>query len=132
MNKKKTNSKKSKKSNLDNLNLADGMVHEDPDIKKIKELESILGVQTVNPFGTKNLKIFEDNLKEMTLIDMQRMCEKIGIFASGSRQELKKKLLREFKASNRGASAMSVESPAFVLDPENPEHQKIKKILGEI
>ena len=68
----------------------------------------------------------------MTLIDMQHMCEKIGIFASGSRMDIKSKLLREFKSTHKATIAMSVENPALKLDPNNPEHQKVIKILGEI
>jgi hypothetical protein len=68
----------------------------------------------------------------MTLIDLQRMCEKIGIFASGSRQDIKEKLIREFKSTNKGSISMLVQNPAIILDPNNPKHKKTLKILGEI
>ena len=82
--------------------------------------------------GTTNLEVFKEKLSEMTLIDMQNMCEKIGIFASGSRMDIKSKLLREFKSTNKGSISMMVENPTLQLDPDNPEHQKVIKILGEI
>ena len=121
-----------KKSDLDNLILADGKKIEDPDITKIKEMEEILGIKKSNPFGTSNLEIFKEKLTEMTLIDLQRMCEKIGIFASGSRQDIKEKLVREFKSTNKGSISMLVQNPAIILDPNNPKHKKTLKILGEI
>jgi hypothetical protein len=121
-----------KKSDLDNLILADGKKIEDPDITKIKEMEEILGIKKSNPFGTSNLEIFKEKLTEMTLIDLQRMCEKIGIFASGSRQDIKEKLIREFKSTNKGSISMLVQNPAIILDPNNPKHKKTLKILGEI
>lgn len=121
-----------KKSDLDTLILADGKKQEDPDIVKIKEMEEILGIKKSNPFGTSNLDIFKEKLSEMTLIDLQRMCEKIGIFASGSRQDIKEKLIREFKSTNKGSISMLVQNPAIVLDPNNPKHKKTLKILGEI
>ena len=40
---------------------------------KTKELEILLGVDTINPFGTNELDIFEDNLKSMTLADMRKL-----------------------------------------------------------
>lgn len=121
-----------KKSELDNLNLADGKVHSDPDIEKVKQLEEILGIKKMNPFGTSNIEIFKEKLSEMTIVDMQHMCEKIGIFASGSRQQIKEKLLREFKSTNKGSISMLVQNPSIVLDPNNPQHKETLKILREI
>lgn len=139
MNKKQTRSKKpdqkSKQkpsSQLDNLILADGKTHVDPDIAKVKELEEILGIKKMNPFGTSSLEIFQQRLTEMTNIDLQHLCEKVGIFASGSRQQLKEKLIREFKSTTKGSISMTVQNPSLVLDPNNPEHKKVIKILGEI
>lgn len=130
----KPTSKKEKKqpSELDNIILADGKKTEDPDITKVKQLEEILGIKKMNPFGTTNLEIFKEKLSEMTNVDLQHLCERVGIFASGSRQELKQKLLREFKSTNKGSISMTVENPAVKLDPNNPQHQKTLKILGEI
>ena len=121
-----------KKSELDTLNLADGKVHTDPDIEKVKKLEEILGIKKMNPFGTSNIDIFKEKLNEMTIVDLQHMCEKVGIFASGSRQQIKEKLLREFKSTNKGTISMLVQNPSLVLDPNNPKHLKTLKILREI
>ena len=120
------------KSELDNLTLADGKVHVDPDIERVKQLEEILGIKKMNPFGTSNIEVFKEKLSEMTIVDMQHMCEKVGIFASGSRQEIREKLLREFKSTNKGTISMLIENPSLVLDPNNPKHQKTLKILREI
>ena len=121
-----------KKSELDSINLADGKVHVDPDIEKVKQLEEILGIRKSNPFGTSNIDIFREKLSEMTIVDMQHMCEKIGIFASGSRQQIKEKLLREFKSTNKGTLSMLVNNPSLILDPNNPDHKETIKILREI
>ena len=102
------------------------------DIKKIRELEEILGVKKVNPFGTYNIEIFKERLSDMTNLDLQNLCEKIGVFASGSRMQIKEKLLREFKSVSRGTISMTNESPSIKLDPSNVLHKKTLKILGEI
>lgn len=120
------------KLELDNLTLADGKVHVDPDIERVKQLEEILGIKKMNPFGTSNIEVFKEKLSEMTIVDMQHMCEKVGIFASGSRQEIREKLLREFKSTNKGTISMMVQNPSLILDPNNPKHQKTLKILKEI
>ena len=132
---KKSKKSETPKSALDNLILADGkntQPFEDSDIKKIRELEEILGVKKVNPFGTYNLEIFKDQLSDMSNLDLQNLCEKIGVFASGSRMQIKEKLLREFKSVSRGTISMTNESPSVKLDPNNALHKKTLKILGEI
>ena len=121
-----------KKSELDNLTLTDGKAHLDPDIEKVKKLEEILGIRKMNPFGTSNIDIFRERLNEMAIVDLQHMCEKIGIFASGSRLQIKEKLLREFKSTNKGSISMLINNPALILDPTNPKHLKTLKILREI
>lgn len=123
---------KKKKSKLENLELSDGKIVEDPQITKVKELEEILGIKKINPFGTYNIDIFKEKLADMTIVDMQRLCERVGIFGSGSRQELREKLLREFKSIGRGTIAITVESPSVQLDPNNPQHKETLKILGEL
>jgi hypothetical protein len=125
-------SSKAKTSELDNLSFADGKINEDPDISKIKELEKAFGIEKSNPFGTSNLEVFKETLSEMTNIDMQHMCEKIGIFASGSRQDIKSKLLREFKSTHKGSVSVTSQRPVLELDPTNPDHKELLKILGEI
>ena len=130
---KKQAPQKPKKSELDNLTLADGKISNvDPDIERVKMLEEILGIKKSNPCGTSNIEIFREKLQEMTLIDLQHMCEKIGIFASGSRQDILDKLLREFKSTNKGTISMLINNPSLILDPNNPQHQKTIKILREI
>jgi hypothetical protein len=117
------------KSELDNLTLADGKINKDSDIEKLKNLEEILGVKKMNPFGTTNMDIFLERLSEMTNIDLQNMCERVGIFASGSRMQIKEKLIREFKSFNKGSLSMTVQGPAFELDPTNPAHKEALKNL---
>lgn len=120
-----------KPSELDNLTLADGKTQTDPDIERVKNLEEILGIRKLNPFGTTKLEIFEEMLKDMTMVDMQNMCEKIGIFASGSRQQIKEKLIREFRTSQKGSISLAVENNSFKLDPNNPAHKEAIRLLKD-
>lgn len=101
---------------------------------KTKELEILLGVDTINPFGTNELDIFEDNLKSMTLADMRKLAEKIGINSMQDRPTLKTILINEFKASNRNnrRNIMPNNVNSVILDPRNPIHAEALKILGDI
>ncbi len=101
---------------------------------KMKELELILGIDQINPFGTSELDIFEEKLLDMALTDMQRLARRIGVNSAHDRPTIKKLLMREFKAHNRNnmRNAMPTAINSFVLDPTNPEHQKLEKILRDV
>lgn len=118
-------------SRLDQLSLADGKAQIDPDIERVKNLEEILGIRKLNPFGTTKFEIFQEMLKDMTMVDMQNMCEKIGIFASGSRQQIKEKLFREFRTSQKGSISLVIENTSFKLDPANPAHKEAIRLLKD-
>lgn len=102
--------------------------------QKTRELEILLGVDTINPFGTNELDIFEDDLKSMPLADMRRLAEKIGINSMQDRPTLKTILINEFKASNRNnrRNIMPNTVNSVILDPNNPVHAEALKILGDI
>lgn len=120
-----------KESILEKLNLVDGKLTEDR-VKDLKELENLLGIRKSNPFGTTDFATFRDSLNEMSTTDMKKIFDKIGLFPSGSRQQLKERLLREFKSTNQGVLAHQTENPQFQLDPSNPNHKKLLKIINDV
>ncbi len=101
---------------------------------KMRELEVLLGVSEISPFGTNEMEIFEQNLAEMTLSDMQKLAHKIGVNPYLEKPTLKKSLIREFSAYTKNSRRNIMPSPvqSFVPDPNNPKHQQLMKILGDI
>jgi hypothetical protein len=99
---------------------------------KMRELEVLLGVSEISPFGTNEMEIFEENLREMSLSDMQKLALKIGTNPYLEKPLLKQSLIREFSAytknSRRNIMPASVQS--FVIDPNNEEHKKLLKLLN--
>ena len=81
-----------KQNKLDSLNLSDGKL----EVEKVRELEQLLGVDQVNAFKTNNLDVFQDNLSEMSLTDLQRLAAEAGVFPGGNKMALKNRLLKEF------------------------------------
>lgn len=124
-----------KKNLIDEINemKANGDVNSDEFIEKMTKLESVLGVDSINPFGTNELDIFEAKLKGMTTSDLQDLAYKVGINPYMHDASLKSNLIREFKAYNRNnmRNIMPEAQNAIKLDPNNPQHAKTIKILGE-
>lgn len=103
-------------------------------INKQKDLEELLGVSKISPFGTYELEVFEDNLKGATHIDLQRIAQRVGLNPFLDRGRLKNALIKEFKAYTKNARRNLIPQPSaqLKLDPKNPKHKKTIKILGEI
>lgn len=101
--------------------------------EKNRELEVLLGINTINPFGTNELDIFEDNLKEMNYADMKKLAERVGVNFNHDRSTLKSILIKEFKAVNRNnrRNIMPNQINSVILDPNDPIQAAALKILGE-
>ena len=102
--------------------------------KKMEELENVLGINEISPFGTNELDVFERKIKGMSLSDMRSMAAKVGINPFHEKATLKTMLVKEFKASNRNNMRNVMPSPqeTIKLDPNNPKHAKTIEILGDI
>jgi hypothetical protein len=123
-------STKKPRAKLSDLSYSSGKIDDDT-LSKIEELEEVLGVHEVNHFRTNDPTIFENQLKEMTLADLQNLCGKVRLFASGNTRELKEKLRKEFRRVSQGQRTISMRQGASVCDPKHPNHEQAKKILGQ-
>ena len=125
----KPKSKKTEK--LDKLTQTNGKVYEDEDIKKTRKLEEILDIAVTNPFGTSSVKVFEENLANMNLSEMQEVAVRAGIFPSGNQTMLKNKLKKAFKAANPDQLQVIIDKgPPIELNPENPKHKQLIDYLN--
>lgn len=120
-----------KTKNLEDIqNFSSGKLDDDT-LKKVKELEDVLGIKAVNPFGTNDPNIFEQKLKDCNLSDLQNLAMKIGIFPEGSKDRLKDKLRREFKRVTKGSRSVALQQPMSISDPNHPNHEKAKRLMGD-
>lgn len=102
--------------------------------KKMSELENILGVDQINPFGTNELDVFEGKLKGMSERDLQDLAYKVGLNPYIPGPQLKGVLKAEFKSYNRNnmRNSMPTKVDTIKLDPNNPDHAETIKIIGEV
>lgn len=103
-------------------------------VAKMRELEVLLGVSEISPFGTNELEVFEQNLREMSLSEMQKVAQKVGLNPFHDQVTLKNILIKEFKASTRNSrrNIMPTMMESFKIDPNNPKHKQLLKILNDI
>ena len=111
---------------------ASGLVGTPEFTDKMRQLEVMLGVSQISPFGTNELEIFEQNLAEMSLVDMQKLAIKVGTNPYHEKPILKKGLIREFSAYTRNSrrNIMPTAVQSFVIDHNNPKHKELLKLLN--
>jgi len=119
-------------SDIDKLK-NEGKTNTDEFRSKLRQLEVLLGIESINPFGTNELDIFEENMKEMTLSDIRKLAERVGINPYQDKPALKTILRKEFTAANRNNRRNILPSAvnSVVLDRTNPKHANVLKILGQ-
>lgn len=128
-------SKQNNKKNLDQFDFIDGKSREDKDkeIKKIKELEDLLGFKDMNPYGTLNKEVFAVKLDTMSLSDMYDLAGKVGIPASSAnhRSILKKNLLKsfDFYAQKHNVTVQGQAKPIF--DKNSPNYDSVVRLFKD-
>jgi hypothetical protein len=101
-------------------------------IQKTKELEDILGIKETNPFKTSNANLFQENLSEMTLVDMQSLAVRVGVMPSANKTNLKKRLMKEFEHRNKSKTVIgAADSRQVELDKNDPNFEEVSKFLRE-
>ena len=110
---------------------ASGLVGTPEFTDKMRELEVLLGVSQISPFGTNELEIFEQNLAEMSLSDMQKLALKIGTNPYHEKPILKKSLIREFTAYTRNSrrNIMPTAVQSFLIDHNKPKQKELFKLI---
>ena len=97
---------------------------------KIRQLETALGISEINIFGTANRKIFEENLDEMSDIQIQNLAAKLKLDPAGSKPMLKKRLLQQFDTQNVQSRGYFVPQPEAKALFSDEQKEKLTKILN--
>ena len=121
-----------KKTKLDEISYADG--RKEDKIKKAKELEELVGLKDVNPYGTAIASVFEEKINQLTIVDLQALAVKVGVFPSGTKTSLKNKLQKSFREYQRGSSSFVIPQASNILegvDKDSESFQKALKLMKE-
>ena len=122
-----------KKSKLDNLSFADGK--QDERLRKAEELEKLVGISEVNPYGTTIASVFEKKLEPMSLVDLQALAVKVGEFPSGTQTTLKNKLRKSFRNYQRSSGSFVApaleEEVSTNVDKDSESYKRALKLMKE-
>ena len=118
-----------KKEFLEEFQLADGKdrTEKENQISKAKELESLLGIQDMNPYKTLNKNIFAENLGSMSISQMTELAQRVGIsgMEMSSKLSLKKALEKSFDIYLRQHNVSVAGPPTPVTEEVSDEVKKL-------
>jgi len=118
-----------KKEFLEDFQLADGKdrTEKENQISKAKELESLLGIQDMNPYKTLNKSIFAENLGSMSISQMTELAQRVGIsgMEMSSKSSLKKALEKSFDIYLRQHNVSVAGPPTPVTEDVSDEVKKL-------
>lgn len=123
--------KKQSKPNLNKLHITDGKDRSarEKEVAKIRELESLLGMQRVNPYGTADRTIFAEKVELMPLEEMRELSIRVGVTPTNRQNELRKRLLDNFDDFLRRHRQTVVGATNHSIDPRSKEYESIKDLL---
>lgn len=96
----------------------------------IKQLEGIFATNKVNIFGTTDLTIFEERLKNITTPDLQDLAIKAGVNPTEAEYVIKANLRGVFLNDSAQNGLREIPKPRNIpIDPKNPKHLKMIQAL---
>ncbi|MBV6514340.1 MAG: hypothetical protein FMNOHCHN_03959 [Ignavibacteriaceae bacterium] len=99
--------------------------------EKIAQLESIFATNKVNVFGTTDLTIFEERLKNITTPDLQALAAKVGVNPTEAEYVVKANLRTAFLQGRAQNGHREIPKPRNIaIDPNNPKHLKMIQALN--
>ena len=118
-------------THLEEFDIVDGKNRKEEDIENLRNLEELLGVRSMNPYGTLNQEIFAEKLESMTLTDLQNLSIKIGIPPTRNSIELKKNLKKSLDIYIRQHNIGSSVSARPIIDPSSPNYESVVRLFKE-
>ena len=132
--KKMTVSKGLEKKNLEEFDVTDGKERDKKEkaLEEVKELEELLGMPQMNPYGTLNRDIFRQRLESSSASDLTDLAARVGVPRERNMNLLRKSLLQsfDFYAQKHNVTVQGNAKP--IIDPSSPDYEKTVKLFKDL
>lgn len=120
------------KQELEEFHVTDGKKRDQDQeaIEKVRQLEELVGIASSNPFGTIDKEVFASKLNDMTQVDMQGLCMKIGIPPRNSAVAMREALNKEFTVFCQRHGTSMPTQPQQAIDPNSAEYKALLNIIN--
>ena len=132
--KKMTVSKGVEKKNLEEFDVTDGKERDKKEkaLEEVKELEELLGMPQMNPYGTLNRDIFRQKLESSSASELTDLAARVGVPRERNMNLLRKSLLKsfDFYAQKHNVTVQGNAKP--IIDPSSPDYEKTVKLFKDL
>ena len=143
MSKKKSAKKKSapkmnvskgvEKKHLEEFDVTDGKDRSEKEkrIEEVKELEDLLGMPQMNPYGTLHRDVFRKRLDGCNASELTDLAARVGIPRERNMNLLRKSLLKsfDFYVQKHNVTVQGTAKP--ILDPSSPDYDSTVKLFKD-
>jgi len=126
-------SKGVERKHLEEFDVTDGKDRDafEEEIEEIKELEELLGMPQMNPYGTLNREIFKRRLEDCSASELTDLAARVGLPRERNMQLLKNSLMKsfDFYAVKHNVTVQGQAKP--IIDPSSPDYDSTVKLFKE-
>ncbi len=132
--KKMSVSKGVEKKHLEEFDVTDGKERDKKQeaLEEVKELEELLGMPQMNPYGTLNRDIFRQKLESSSASELTDLAARVGVPRERNMNLLRKSLLQsfDFYAQKHNVTVQGNAKP--IIDPSSPDYEKTVKLFKDL
>ena len=126
-------SKGVERKHLDEFDVTDGKDRskKEEQIEHVKELEELLGMPRMNPYGTLHRDVFKNRLTGCSASELTDLAARVGIPRERNMNLLRKSLLQSFDYYVQKHNVTVQGSAKPILDPSSPDYESTVKLFKE-
>ncbi len=127
-------SKGVEKKHLEDFDITDGKERseKEKEIEKVKELEELLGMPQMNPYGTMHRDLFKQRVDASSVADLTDLAAKIGVPRERNNNLLRKSLMKsfDFYVQKHNVTVQGQAKP--IIDPSSPDYESAVKLFKDL
>tara|TARA_Y100000401_G_scaffold40129_1_gene30487 strand:+ start:346 stop:768 length:423 start_codon:yes stop_codon:yes gene_type:complete len=126
-------SKGVEKKHLEELDVTDGKDRssKEEQIEKVKELEELLGMPQMNPYGTLHRDLFKQRVDASSASELTDLAARVGIPRERNMNLLRKSLMKSFDFYVQKHNVTVQGSARPILDPSSPDYDSTVKLFKD-
>tara|TARA_Y100001972_G_C7651893_1_gene327856 strand:- start:1539 stop:1958 length:420 start_codon:yes stop_codon:yes gene_type:complete len=132
--KKKNESKGVQKEHLEDFDVTDGKERsvKEKEVEKVKELEELLGMPQMNPYGTLHRDVFKDRVDSSSAADLTDLAARVGLPRERNTNLLRKSLMKsfDFYVQKHNVTVQGEARP--IIDPSSPDYESTVKLFKDL
>ena len=126
-------SKGVERKHLEEFDVTDGKdrTKKEEQIEKVKELEELLGMPQMNPYGTLHRDIFKQRVEASSASELTDLAARIGVPRERNMNLLRKSLLKSFDFYVQKHNVTVQGSAKPILDPSSPDYESTVRLFKD-